>query len=94
MVPSSPPLLLLLLLPLTLADYGAEHPWEHSPYAHSSLYDYPEQLQSDEYYYNYFPNNTYSNSLTSLGGHAPIRRTIGSLVEDVDISAQIGLADF
>ena len=89
MVPSSPPL--LLLLPLTLADYGPEHPWEHSPYGHSSLYDYPEQLQSDEYYYNYFPNNTYSNSLTSIGGQAPIRRTIGSLVDDVDISAQIGM---
>ena len=90
MVTSSPPL--LVLLPLTLADYGGpEHPWEHSPYAHSSLYDYPEQLQSDEYYYNYFPNNTYSNSLTSIGGQAPIRRTIGSLVDDVDISAQIGL---
>ena len=91
MVTSSFPSL-LLLLPLTLADYGgSEHPWEHSPYAHSSLYDYPEQLQSDEYYYNYFPNNTYSNSLTSLGGQAPIRRTIGSLVDDVDISAQIGM---
>ena len=94
MVPYSPPLLLLLLPLSTLADYGPEHPWEHNPYAHSSLYDYPEQLQSDEYYYNYFPNNTYSNSLTSFGGHAPIRRTIGSLVDDVDISAQIGLANF
>lgn len=82
---------LLLLLPFAIADYGSEHPWEHSPYAHSSLYDYPEQLQSDEYYYNYFPNNTYGNSLTSFGGQAPIRRTIGSLVDDVDISAQIGL---
>ena len=82
---------LLLLLPFAIADYGSEHPWEHSPYAHSSLYDYPEQLQSDEYYYNYFPNSTYSNSLASFGGQAPIRRTIGSLVDDVDISAQIGL---
>ena len=91
MVHASPPLLLLLLLPIALADYGPEHPWEHNPYSHSSLYDYPDQLQSDEYYYNYFPNTTYSNSLTGLGGQAPIRRTIGSLVDDVDISAQIGL---
>jgi hypothetical protein len=82
---------LLLSLPLAaLADYGPaeQHPWEHNPYAQSNLYDYPDHLQSDEYYYNYFPNATYSNSL--VNGHPPIRRTIGSLVEDIDISAQIG----
>lgn len=88
MVPSSPPL--LLLLPLALTDYGPEHPWEHNPYSQTNLYDYPDHLQSDEYYYNYFPNSTYANTIASAGGRPPIRRTIGSLVDDIDISATIG----
>ena len=89
-LPSSPALLLLLLLPLSLADYSPDHPWEHQPYAQTNPYDYPDHVQSDEYYYNYFPNSTYSANLANFNGQPPIRRTIGSLVEDIDLSASIG----
>ena len=84
------PTLLLPLLPLTLSDHGQEHPWQHNPYAQTNLYDYPDQLQSEEFYYNYFPNHTYVNTIANTGSYLPVRRTIGSLVEDIDISVSLG----